>query len=102
MADHPPQVAIERFRKETYRVFGVLELHLSGKLTGQPKDFLAGDGKGKYTVADIGTWAWVKNWSFSGYTEEEMKEFPHLLKWIDTIAERPAVQRGIGEKYKQT
>jgi glutathione S-transferase len=29
-----------------------------------------------------------------------MKEFPHLLKWIDRIAARPAVQRGIGEKYQ--
>jgi hypothetical protein len=29
-----------------------------------------------------------------------MKEFPHLMKWIARIAERPAVQRGIGEKYQ--
>lgn len=43
----------------------------------------------------------VKNWAGSGYTEE-MKEFPHLLEWIERIAERPAVQRGIGEKYKQS
>jgi glutathione S-transferase len=28
-----------------------------------------------------------------------MKEFPHLLRWIDRIAERPAVKRGTGEKY---
>lgn len=31
-----------------------------------------------------------------------MDEFPHLLKWIDRIAERPAVKRGIGEKYNQS
>lgn len=37
----------------------------------------------------------------TGFTEDEMKEFPHLLKWVDRIAERPAVQRGIGEKYQQ-
>ncbi|KAF2802412.1 glutathione S-transferas-like protein [Mytilinidion resinicola] len=92
--------AINRFRKETYRVFGVLELQLSGKYTGQPKEYLAGKGAGKYSVADIGTWAWVKNWSASGYTDEEFKEFPHLLKWIERIAGRAAVQRGIGEKYK--
>jgi len=92
--------AINRFRNETQRVFGVLEIQLSGKYTGQQKEYLAGKGKGKFSVADIGTWAWVKNWSGSGYTQEEMKEFPHLLKWIERIAERPAVQRGIGEKYK--
>ena len=92
-------VAIDRFRKETYRVYGVLELQLSGKYTGQPKEFLAGKDKGKYSIADIGTWAWVKNWPGSGFTEEEMKEFPSLLQWIERIAERPAVKRGIGEKY---
>ncbi|KAF2501281.1 glutathione S-transferas-like protein [Lophium mytilinum] len=99
-AQEQSEFAINRFRKETYRVFGVLELQLSGKYTGQPKEFLAGKGAGKYTVADIGTWAWVKLWQGSGYTEEEFKEFPHLLKWIERIAGRSAVQRGIGEKYK--
>jgi glutathione S-transferase len=94
------KVAIERFRKETARVFGVLEIRLSGKYTGEPRDYLAGKGRGKYSIADIGTWAWVKNYSASGYTEEEMKEFPHLVKWVDRIAERPAVKRGTGEKYK--
>jgi len=100
-AQEKSDFAINRFRKETYRVLGVLEIQLSGKYTGEPKEFLAGKGKGKYSVADIGTWAWVKNWRGSGYTEEEMKEFPHLLKWIERIAERPAVQRGTGEKYQQ-
>ena len=94
-----PQVAIDRFRKETLRVFNVLELQLSGKHTGQPKEYLAGNGAGKYTIADIGTWAWVKNWQGSGYKEEEMSEFPHLLQWIGRIADRPAVRSGIGKKY---
>lgn len=95
------QDAIERFKNETLRVYGVLEIRLSGKYTGEPRDYLAGKGKGKYSVADIGTWPWVKAWEFSGFTQEEMKPFPHLLKWIDRIAERPAVQRGIGDEYKQ-
>jgi glutathione S-transferase len=95
------KVAIERFHKETARVFGVLEIRLSGKYTGEPRDYLVGKGKGKYSIADIGTWTWVKNYSLSGYTEEEMKEFPHLVKWVDRIAQRPAVKRGVGEKYRQ-
>jgi glutathione S-transferase len=82
-------------------VFGVLEIRLSGKYTGEPREYLAGKGKGKYSVADIGTWAWVKNYTASGYTEEEMKEYPHLVKWVDRIAERPAVKRGTGEKYQK-
>ena len=94
--------AIERFRNETLRVYGVLEIRLSGKYTGEPRDYLAGNGKGKgkYSVADIGTWTWVKGWEFSGLTMEDMQQFPHLLKWIDRIAQRPAVKAGIGEKYQ--
>lgn len=92
--------AIERFKNETLRVYGVLEIQLSGKYTGEPRDYLAGPGKGKYSVADIGTWPWVKGWPFSGFTDDEMKPFPHLLKWIDRIAQRPAVKRGTGEDYQ--
>ena len=84
-----PTDAIERFRNETLRVFGVLEMQRSGKYTG----------KGKYSVADIGTWPWVKGWEFTGFSKEDMEPFPHLLKWIERIAERPAVKRGVGEKY---
>ncbi|KAI9712486.1 MAG: hypothetical protein M1812_006902 [Candelaria pacifica] len=91
--------AIERFKNETLRVYGVLEIQLSGKYTNEPKEYLAGNGKGKYSVADIGTWPWVKAWQFSGLEEEDMKPFPHLKKWIDRIAERPAVKKGTGEKY---
>ncbi|KAG4417812.1 hypothetical protein IFR04_009020 [Cadophora malorum] len=91
-AQEQSSFAISRFRKETFRVFGVLELQLSGKYTGQPKNFRAGKGAGKYTIADIGTWAWVQNWQGSGYTKEEMNEFPYLLRWIGRIADRPAVQ----------
>ncbi|KAK4499947.1 hypothetical protein PRZ48_008133 [Zasmidium cellare] len=93
--------AITRFKNETLRVYGVLEIHLSGKYTGEPREYLAGNGKGKYSVADIKTWPWVKGWERTGFTKEEVSAFPHLLKWIDRIAERPAVQRGIGDAYVQ-
>lgn len=92
--------AITRFRNETLRVFGVLEIRLSGKYTGEPRDYLAGAGKGKYSIADVKTWPWVKNFH-NLFSDEELAPFPHLQKWVDRIAERPAVQRGIGEKYIQ-
>jgi glutathione S-transferase len=91
--------AIQRFHNETLRVYGVLEIRLSGKYTGQPRDYLAGKGKGKYSLAEIGTWPWVKGWDRTGFSKEEMSEFPHLLKWIDRIAERDAVKIGISDKY---
>lgn len=94
------EYAITRFKNECLRVFGVLEIHLSGKYTDAPREFLAGNGSGKYSIADIKTWPWVAKWNMSGFTQEQMDEFPHLLKWIDRIAARPAVQRGIGEAYQ--
>jgi hypothetical protein len=55
--------AIDRFKKETLRVFGVLEIQLSGKYTSEPRDYLAGKGKGTYSVADMGAW---RKWKRSG------------------------------------
>jgi glutathione S-transferase len=49
-------VALNRFKNEVLRIYGVLEIHLSGKYTGQVKEYLAGIGAGKYSVADISTW----------------------------------------------
>ncbi|KAL9045685.1 MAG: hypothetical protein Q9214_001309 [Letrouitia sp. 1 TL-2023] len=92
--------AIHRFKSETLRNFSVLESHLSGKFTFQPRDYLAGTGKGKYSAADIGTWPWVKGWKFAGFSENDMGAFPHLIAWIERIAKRPAVKRGVGEKYE--
>ncbi|KAK7756885.1 hypothetical protein SLS62_000901 [Diatrype stigma] len=95
--------AINRFKNEVLRVLGVLEIQLSGIYRGgEPKEYLAGKGKGKYSAADIKAWPWVKNWKFSGFTEEDVKPFPHLLKWIARIEAREAVQRGIGAKYVQS
>ncbi|KAL1901070.1 hypothetical protein Sste5346_002137 [Sporothrix stenoceras] len=93
--------AITRFTNELLRVFGVLEIRLSGKYIGQPREYLAGPGAGKYSVADMGTWPWIKLWMFTGITEEQMSEFPHLRQWLDRIEGRTAVQRAMGDKYKK-
>jgi len=91
---------IARFKNETLRVFGVLEIRLSGIYAAdkQPRDYVVGVGKGKYSIADIKTWAWIKYWP-ARFTQDEMKEFPYLLKWVERIAAREAVKLGIGEKY---
>lgn len=80
-------------------MYGVFETRLSGGNTGSPREYLAGNGKGKYSVADIAAWPWINNWRRPGITEEEIAQFPHLLGWIARIAERPAVKRGISEIY---
>ncbi|PQE22951.1 glutathione S-transferase protein [Rutstroemia sp. NJR-2017a BBW] len=100
-ASEKSELAINRFRNEFLRVLGVLEIRLSGKYTSEPREYLAGNGKGKYSVADIGTWPWVSGWDFSGeIKKEEMDQFPHLLKWIDRIAQRSAVKSGTGKKWQ--
>lgn len=94
-------MAIDRFRKETLRVFGVLEIQLSGRFSGQPREFLVGKGVGKYSVADIGTWTWISKWKMSGLKEEDMEQFPQLMLWMARIAERPAVIIATGAKYSK-
>ncbi|MCJ1347987.1 hypothetical protein MMC31_006217 [Peltigera leucophlebia] len=88
--------AIERFEKEAERIFGVLEIHLSGKFSGESRDYLAGKGRGKYSIADIGTWATIKEIATTPL-KAKLDECTHLSKYIERIAQRPACQRGIGK-----
>lgn len=95
---------ISRFQQEGLRIVEVAEIQLSGKHTNEPREYLAGNGKGKYSIADIGAWAYIKELKHLpefGTSEEQKARFPHLLKYIDRIAQRPAVQRGIGKDYDQ-
>ncbi|MEM1410297.1 MAG: glutathione binding-like protein [Pseudomonadota bacterium] len=78
---------IERYRGETARLFGVLDGHLADNA------FLAGD----YSIADIANWCWVRTARWSGV---DIDPFPHLKRWRDTIAARPAAQRGIEVPFK--
>ena len=89
--------AIDRFRTEVLRVFGVLELRLSNKLSGEaPREYLVGN---KYSIADINAFAYVKGWEFGGLAKEQMEPFPHVMKWLERIATREAVKVGTGDKY---
>ncbi|KAG5352911.1 hypothetical protein C0989_012148 [Termitomyces sp. Mn162] len=74
------------YTDETGRLYGVLELRLA------QRDYLAGAGKGKYTVADINAHPWVSGHKWAGF--ESLDEWPRLKRWFDRIAERPAVQVG--------
>ncbi|KAH0495193.1 hypothetical protein TgHK011_008758 [Trichoderma gracile] len=89
--------AAEYFKKAMLRIYSVLEAHLNGQHSGHPRQYLAGRGEGKYSIADMGTWPHIRAYRSLGFSEEsDMRpRFPHLLQWIDRIAARPAVQRGI-------
>ena len=74
--------AIARYQNETKRLYRVLDTRLSDH------EFLAGE----YSIADIATWPWVRIHAWAGV---EVDDLPHLARWIDAIAARPAAQRGV-------
>lgn len=74
--------AIERYQNETKRLYKVLDTHLA------QHEYLAGD----YSIADIATFPWIAFHDWAGVSLEPM---PHLTRWFEKIAKRPAVQRGL-------
>src|SRR5690349_11301085 len=72
--------AIERYKKETRRLYGVLE----GRLKSVA--YLAGD----YSIADIATFPWVARHEWH---QVELKDFPGVKRWYDAIGARPAVAK---------
>ena len=75
--------AVERYGKEAKRLYGVMNLRLQGNA------FLSGK---EYTVADIATFPWVARHEWH---KVDLAEFPHVKRWFDAIAARPAVERGM-------
>ena len=79
--------AIERYQRETMRLYTVLDTQL------EDNDYLAGD----FSIADIAAWPWVRSFRWAGL---DIEELTHLKHWVDALAERPAFQRGIEVPYK--
>ncbi|MEQ4284590.1 glutathione-dependent disulfide-bond oxidoreductase [Pseudomonas syringae] len=80
---------INRFAMEAKRQLDVLNRRL-----GEHR-YLAGD---TYTIADIAVWPWygalVQNKVYSAAEFLSVHEYPHLIRWTEEIAARPAVIRG--------
>ena len=77
------EYAIDRFAMETKRQLDVLERHLA------QSEYMVGN---QYSIADIAHFCWVRT---AGWTGVDLAPLPHLSRWIDAIAARPAVQRGL-------
>jgi GST-like protein len=75
--------AMERYAKEVQRLHRVLEKRLA------EAPFLAGE---EYSIADIATFPWLR---FPERRGVNLDDFPHVKRWHDAIAARPAVQRGV-------
>lgn len=70
--------AIERYVKETGRLYGVLNKHLS-----DGREYIAGE----YSIADMACYPWVVPYERQG---QKLENFPHLAAWFARVAARPA------------
>ncbi|MHC2106601.1 glutathione S-transferase family protein [Methylobacterium sp. CM6246] len=82
-AAEPQPLAIARFSAEANRTLGVLDGVLAERC------YVAGDA---FTVADIAHFSWLWRREFAGVSFENT---PHVARWYDAMAARPAVQRAI-------
>src|SRR5829696_61481 len=73
---------IDRYRRESRRLFEVLDRQLADR------EWLAGD----YSIADIANWCWVQIYPWPGISVEGLG---HLERWLEAVRARPAVQKGV-------
>ncbi len=72
--------AIDRYTRETGRLYGVLNKRL------ETRDYLAGD----YSIADMASYPWIVSHEKQN---QDLDDFPHLKQWFHRIAQRPATIR---------
>jgi GST-like protein len=72
--------AMDRYRNEVNRLYGVLNRRLADRA------YLAGD----YSIADMASYPWIVPYERQG---QKLEAFPHLKRWFEAIQARSAVQR---------
>ena len=72
--------AIDRYVKETSRLYAVLDKRLADR------DFVAGE----YSIADMACYPWIVPYERQ---QQNIEEFPNLKRWFEAIRARPAVVR---------
>jgi GSH-dependent disulfide-bond oxidoreductase len=71
--------AIDRYVRETGRLYAVLNRRLA------EREYIVGE----YSIADIASYPWV----LPERQQQNLDQFPHLKRWKEAIATRPAVIR---------
>ncbi len=74
------QYAMDRYRNEVNRLYGVMDRRLADRA------FLAG----AYSIADMASYPWVK---IHERQQQKIDDFPNVKNWLAANAERPAVKR---------
>jgi GST-like protein len=72
--------AIDRYVRETNRLYGVLNRQLEGK------EYIVDE----YSIADMACYPWIVPYERQ---QQNLEDFPHLKRWFETVQERPAVVR---------
>lgn len=75
--------AIERYTRETARLYGVLDRRLADRA------FIAGE----FSIADIACYPWIVPHEAHG---QNLAQFPHVRRWFESMATRPATLRTYG------
>jgi GST-like protein len=79
----PQPYAVDRYVSEAQRLAGVVDRRLAGR------DYLVDD----YSIADVASFPWLARHERLGI---DLDELSNLRRWLDAIASRPAVRRGLG------
>lgn len=77
--EHIPY-AVDRYVKETARLYAVLDLAL------EHRDYIAGD----YSIADMASYPWIVPHEKQ---KQDLTQFPNLSRWFNRMAERPAINK---------
>ncbi|MFK8185325.1 MAG: glutathione S-transferase N-terminal domain-containing protein [Phormidesmis sp.] len=72
--------AIERYVKETARLYGVLDRQLEGR------EYIAG----AYSIADMACYPWIVPYAAQG---QDLNDFGNVKGWFERMQARPAVQK---------
>lgn len=73
---------LERYAKETARLYGVMDRHLAGN------EYFAFD----YSIADIAHYPWVAR---HPRHKTNLDDYPHVKRWYEQVGARPAVEKGM-------
>ncbi len=73
--------AIDRYVRETARLYGVLDRRLADRT------FIAGEA---YSIADMASYPWIVPHQAQ---DQDLADFPNLRRWFETVAARPATGR---------
>lgn len=77
---------IQRYVGESERLYGILDARL------KDRDYVAGPGRGKYSIADISILGWANIALLSGIDIDSL--FPNIVAWLDRCLSRPATKQG--------